>query len=119
MKTQTPHSAELRQLCDLIEPISVPMLTGSDGEATLESRPMSPLEMNADGTIWFLSNLRSAKVEHLGALNLSFADHATSTLVRRRAAVNCTPIAALSKGCGGPRPGPGFRRAIIHGTWPC
>jgi general stress protein 26 len=75
MKTQAQGSDELRQLCKLIEPMSVAMLTGSDGEAMLESRPMSPLEMDADG------DLRSAKVEHLHALNLSFTDHAASTYV--------------------------------------
>jgi len=81
MKIQTQHSPELRKLCELIEPMSVAMLTGSDGEAMLESRPMSPLEMDADGAIWFFTDLRSAKVERLDVLNLSFTDHAASTYV--------------------------------------
>ena len=81
MKIHAQQSAGLRELAQLIEPMSVAMLTGSDGEGQLASRPMSPLEMDADGGIWFFTDARSTKAANLGALNLGFADSAASTYV--------------------------------------
>ena len=81
MKIQAQQSAGLRELAQLIEPMSVAMLTGSDGDGMLASRPMSPLEMDADGAIWFFTDARSTKADHLAPLNLGFSDNAASTYV--------------------------------------
>ena len=81
MKIHTQTTAGLRELARLIEPMSVAMLTGSDGEGMLASRPMSPLEMDAEGSIWFFTDARSGKAESLSALNLNFTSDATSTYV--------------------------------------
>ena len=81
MRTQDQQTPGLRELCRLIEPMSVAMLTGLDDEGMLASRPMSPLQMDEDGAIWFFTDARSAKVERLAALNLAFANPAASTYV--------------------------------------
>ncbi len=74
MKTQAQANTRLTKLCNLIEDMSVAMLTSFDADGTLASRPMAPLEMDADGALWFFTDLRSAKTQDLRNLNLSFSD---------------------------------------------
>lgn len=81
MKTEPQSSAALTQLCELIAPMSIAMLTSNDDDGALVSRPMSALEMDAGGAIWFFTDLRSAKVKHLHNINLSFTDEDKSTYV--------------------------------------
>ena len=81
MKIDPQESNELIQLANLIEDIPVVMLTTMDDKDTLASRPMSPLHMDSNGAIWFFTDLRSEKVEHLRVVNLSFADNDKSTYV--------------------------------------
>jgi len=81
MKTEPQHSIELTQLCKLIEPIAVAMLTTLDDDGALVSRPMQALEMDAQGAIWFFVDLRSSKVLHLRAANIAFADPDRSSFV--------------------------------------
>jgi general stress protein 26 len=50
------------------------MMTTLDDHDTLVSRPMSPLEMDSQGAIWFFTDLSSEKIEHLRIVNLSFSD---------------------------------------------
>lgn len=81
MKTETQHSAELALLCSLIEPVPVAMLTTFDAHGVLVSQPMVPLEMDASGALWFFTDLRSEKVEHLQVVNLAFVDGPRATYV--------------------------------------
>ena len=81
MKTETQLSAEMAMLCKSIENASVVMLTNLDDDGALLTRPMAPLEMDGDGGLWFFTDLRSAKVEHLRVANVSFADPARGTYV--------------------------------------
>lgn len=81
MKIQTQGSDELRQLSQLIKPIAVAMLTNMDSDGCIEARPMSPLEMDDSGDIWFLMDMRSGLGEHLQVMNLGFSDVAHSTYV--------------------------------------
>jgi general stress protein 26 len=81
MKTETQTSAERTHLCELIKNMPVAMMTTSDGEGHLVCRPMSPLEMDADGALWFFTDLDSAKVGQLQAVNLSFADAVASSYI--------------------------------------
>jgi general stress protein 26 len=81
MKTHAQTHAGLKHLATLIEPMSVAMLTTADDAGLLVSRPMSPLEMDADGAIWFFTDERSAKVEHLHAVNLAFSAEADASYV--------------------------------------
>ena len=74
MKTHAQSTAALTQLAKLIENIPVAMLTNPEPDGTLVSRPMSPLEMDVNGAIWFFTDINSSKVEQLRRVNLSFAD---------------------------------------------
>ena len=81
MKTHAQSTAALTQLSKLIEGIPVAMFTNPEPDGTLVSRPMSPLEMDVNGAIWFFTDVKSSKVEQLRQVNLSFADTARSTYV--------------------------------------
>ena len=81
MKIQQQHGEALQQLGKLIDGIGVAMLTTVDADLALVSPPMAPLEMDADGAIWFFTDRRSSKVAHLQAVNLSFADSSRATYV--------------------------------------
>ena len=81
MKTEIQASADLALLCKLIENLSVAMMTHLDADGALVSRPMVPLEMDRTGALWFFTELRSTKTEHLRVVNLCFADPARVTYV--------------------------------------
>lgn len=81
MKIETQINAAFAGLCGLIEHIPVAMLTNIDVDGNLAARPMSPMEMDRNGALWFFIDLRHAKVEHMGAANLSFADADRATFV--------------------------------------
>ena len=81
MKIETQNSAEMAELCKLIEPIPVAMLSNLDAEGALVSRPMSALQVDAAGAVWFFVDLRSSRVEFLRVVNLSFVDAARGTYV--------------------------------------
>ena len=81
MKIDTQTSAERSHLAELIEPISVAMLTTVDDTGALQSRPMSPLALDGQGALWFFTDLRSAKADQLRAANVSFADIGSATYV--------------------------------------
>lgn len=74
MKINPLNNAAFEPVAKLIEPIRVAMLSNLDEHGELAGRPMAPLEMDSDGAIWFFTDLRSSKVEHLRVVNLSFAD---------------------------------------------
>lgn len=81
MNIHEQNTLELTQLGRLIEPITVAMLTTADADGQLISRPMSALEMDGEGALWFFTDLSSAKVHQLRRVNLSFGDHDTSSYV--------------------------------------
>ena len=81
MKIEPQSSTELIELAKRIDGIDVVMMTTLDPEGALVSRPMSPIEMDAKGAIWFFSDLRSEKVEHLRVVNLAFSDEGNGTYV--------------------------------------
>lgn len=81
MKTETQANADLGHIAKLIEGIPVAMLTTVEADGGLASRPMAALEMDASGAIWFFTDLRSSKLEHLHVANLGFTDLAHGTYV--------------------------------------
>jgi len=81
MKTEAQHSEERKQLCQLIEDMDVAMLTAIDSDGALVSRPMAPLEMDADGALWFFTDRRSHKSDRLRRVNLAFTDTPRATYV--------------------------------------
>lgn len=74
MKIATQTSVELIHVGKLIANIPIAMMTTSDDEGALASRPMTALEMDAHGALWFFTDAQSMKVDHLRAVNLSFMD---------------------------------------------
>ncbi len=81
MKVDKQANAELTQLGGLIENMSVAMLTNIHGDGALVSRPMSPLEMDAAGVVWFFVDATTTSNARLKAVNLSFSDEAAGTYV--------------------------------------
>lgn len=81
MNIEAQRTPELKHIADLIEDISISMLTTVEADGSLASRPMYALEMDASGAIWFFTDSRSSKVEHLEAANLAFTDVDDSTYV--------------------------------------
>ncbi len=81
MKVSAQNNADRAHLAALIEPTSVAMLTTAADDGSLASRPMMPLEMDRGGALWFFTDLRSAKVEQLRALNLAFSDEKHASYV--------------------------------------
>ena len=74
MKVHPQTNESLTHLGELIEGINVAMLTISTAEGVLVSRPMTPLEMDDTGCLWFFTDVRTSSSEQLRAVNLSFAD---------------------------------------------
>jgi general stress protein 26 len=82
MKIENQSSDELEQLGKLIEDMKIAMLTRIDIHGALTSRPMTPLEMDGSGALWFFIDQRNTDSGEQGhAVNLGFTDHASSTYV--------------------------------------
>ncbi len=81
MKITPQASAELIHVSKLIEDIPIAMMTTVEADGALASRPMAALEMDAQGALWFFTDLRSSKVEHLRVVNLGFTDMAHGAYV--------------------------------------
>lgn len=79
MKTETQSCKGLTQLSKLIEAIPVAMLTSLDFGGALMSKPITPLEMDSDGAIWFFIDLRSSGLSHLCMTNLNFSHESSGT----------------------------------------
>lgn len=82
MKIEVQKNADLNKLGELIKDISVPMLTQRDSSGRIVSKPMSLLEMDAEGAMWFFTDQRLTNSDEMAsAANLSFADHSNATYV--------------------------------------
>ena len=79
MKIEPQSSIELSDLAKRVDGIQIVMMTTLDSEGALVSRPMSPIEMDSIGAIWFFTDLRSEKVEHLRVVNVAFSDEDNAT----------------------------------------
>ena len=92
MKVVTQFSPELTHVAKLIDDIPIAMLTTMQTGEAMASRPMAALEMDAHGALWFLTDLRSSKVEHLRMVNLCFVDTAHGS---HTGLSDPTPVAAV------------------------
>ncbi|MCX8521315.1 MAG: pyridoxamine 5'-phosphate oxidase family protein [Rhodoferax sp.] len=81
MKTANQTNPELRHVAELIKDMDFAMLTTTGYDNALISRPMTALEMDAQGVLWFFTDLRSSKIEHLRIANLAFTDTGHGTYV--------------------------------------
>jgi len=71
MKIEKQDSPERQRLAELLEPARVAMLTTLDDQGQLTSKPMSPIELDAQGCIWFFTDRQSTTAAQLERLNLS------------------------------------------------
>lgn len=74
MRIANQPNDDLSHVAHLIKDIPIGMLTSCTDQGALISRPMSPLEMDADGRFLFFTDMRSSKVEQRDTMNLSFSD---------------------------------------------
>ena len=81
MKIQTQHRPDLAHLAEMISGIDVVMLANTLRTGDLESRPMTPIEMDEGGGIWFFSRRDAPVFDGTGPVNLAFVDHARSIYV--------------------------------------
>lgn len=81
MKIAAQAENELIHLGKLLKNMHIGMLTNVDEKGALVSRPMSAVEMDSKGRLWFFTDIHSGKVGHLNQCNLSFTDEANSTYV--------------------------------------
>lgn len=81
MKTEKQNNPELTRLCQLIQHMTVSILTTIDDGGTLVSRPMLPLYLDGHCSLWFFTDLRSEKIKQLDAINLNFIDSSRATYV--------------------------------------
>lgn len=66
MKIASQTSPEFIQVAKIIEDIPIAMLTTVQADGAMTSRPMTALEMDAQGALWFFTDLHSSKVEQMG-----------------------------------------------------
>ena len=81
MDVKPQKNEDLAQLGELIEDISVCMLTTIDDVDSLVARPMSPVEMCEEGAVWFLTDPNTTKTQHLKLVNLAFSNESKGTYV--------------------------------------
>ena len=81
MKIELQATADLARLGELIADLPMAMLTSVGDDDALVSCPMEALEMDADGGLWFFTDLRSDLAERVRAVNLAFVDDARGTYV--------------------------------------
>ena len=77
MDIQEQADTQLQKVADLIKDIKFAMLTTSEPNGTLRSRPLSTIQMDAEGTLWFFTSLKSPKIDDIeqnSQVNLSYAD---------------------------------------------
>ena len=85
MTDHTSHSEEVKKIADLIKSIDFGMLTTTDAEGRLHSRPMSSnKEVEFDGDVWFFTYGSTPKVheiENKPYVNVAFSDPKAQTYV--------------------------------------
>ncbi len=60
-------SDETQKVAELLDGERFAMLTTSDADGKLHSRPMAMQEVEFDGDLWFFATTESRKVEHIAA----------------------------------------------------
>ena len=78
------NASEIDKLKDKVKDIKVTMMTTHEPNGDLHIRPMGTLEMDPDGTMWFLAYDDSNKVREIGQDNhvaLGFSDPSSQTYV--------------------------------------
>jgi general stress protein 26 len=92
MQIDTQANPDLEKLGELIGGIKFAMMTTADDQGSLHSRPMSCMQMDGEGNLWFFTSASSGKVHEALAeqqVNVSWAhpDKQDYVSVSGRAAV--------------------------------
>jgi general stress protein 26 len=77
MSDQKTQDEGRKKVAELIQDIKFAMLTTAEGDGTLRSRPMTMLDQEFDGDLWFFVGASSPQVGEMRAddqVNLSFAN---------------------------------------------
>jgi general stress protein 26 len=69
-------NSDIRKLGELIKDIRIAMLTTTEADGSMRSRPMATQESDFDGELWFFTDARSPKVDEAAhhPVNVSYAD---------------------------------------------
>jgi general stress protein 26 len=81
MKIHSQTTEERRKLAELIEDFDIAMLTFIGDHGALISQPMGPIELDAEGNLWFFTDKDSEKAQHLDELNLAFSGESDGTYI--------------------------------------
>jgi general stress protein 26 len=76
MDVQQQDNEELTKVAELVKEMKFAMLTTEELDGTLRSRPMSTMQMDSQGHLWFFTAMSSPKVaeaEQHKQINLSYA----------------------------------------------
>lgn len=77
MKAQKQSDPNMQKLADLIGEAAIAMLTTTEPDGSLRSRPLATLQMDAQGKLWFFTGMSSGKVSEIDQhrkVNLSYAN---------------------------------------------
>jgi general stress protein 26 len=84
MEPATMNTNEFAELKEKIKDIRIAMLTTQEADGDFHSRPMATQDMDADGTMWFLTYEQTHKVEEIRQqqrVSLTFTDTGAETYV--------------------------------------
>jgi general stress protein 26 len=76
MPTVSPSSAQAQRLRELIRDVKYAMFTTRSVDGTLTSRPMTTLQTEFDGTLWFIASsdsLKALDIDERPKVNLGYA----------------------------------------------
>jgi len=77
MKKEKQTDPQMQKLADLIGNAGIAMLTTTEPDGGLRSRPLATLRVDSDGKLWFFTAMSSAKVGEIDQhshVNLSYAN---------------------------------------------
>ena len=81
MRICKQNRPDLAHLAEMIDGIDVVMLASNSRNGELENRPMTPIEMDEGGALWFFIRRHSPVFDGTGPVNLAFVDHERSIYV--------------------------------------
>lgn len=80
MKVHDQTHPAMKKVADLIEDMTVCMITAVD-EHHLASRPMSPILLDKDGALWFLTSASSMQGVRLESITAAFSNESDASYV--------------------------------------
>lgn len=80
MKVHDQSLPAMKKVADLIEDMTVCMITAVDGHH-LASRPMSPILLDKDGALWFLTSASAMQGVRLESITVAFSNEPDASYV--------------------------------------